>query len=54
MKRAQKQAASGQSATEVRLNRALEDAERSKAELNKLRQSSKVLVSPNSDGSLSR
>ncbi|XP_015728229.1 testis-expressed protein 9 isoform X2 [Coturnix japonica] len=41
LKRAQKQAASSQSATEVRLNRALEEAERCKAELNKLKQSNK-------------
>uniref|UniRef100_A0A8V0ZS38 Testis expressed 9 n=1 Tax=Gallus gallus TaxID=9031 RepID=A0A8V0ZS38_CHICK len=41
LKRAQKQAASSQSATEVRLNRALEEAERYKAELNKLKQSNK-------------
>ncbi|MCI4393006.1 hypothetical protein PGIGA_G00152370 [Pangasianodon gigas] len=41
MKRAQKQASSSHNATEVRLNRALEEAERSKAELNKLKQSSK-------------
>ncbi|XP_010115626.1 PREDICTED: testis-expressed sequence 9 protein, partial [Chlamydotis macqueenii] len=37
----QKQAARSQSATEVRLNRALEDAERCKVELNKLKQSNK-------------
>uniref|UniRef100_A0A8C9FDH5 Uncharacterized protein n=1 Tax=Pavo cristatus TaxID=9049 RepID=A0A8C9FDH5_PAVCR len=42
LKRAQKQAASSQSAAEVRLNRALEEAERYKAELNKLKQSNKV------------
>lgn len=47
MKRAQKQASSSHSATEVRLNRALEEAERCKAELNKLKQSSKVPISPN-------
>ncbi|KAL7833711.1 hypothetical protein AOLI_G00286710 [Acnodon oligacanthus] len=41
MKRAQKQAASAHSATEVRLNRALEEAEKSKAQLSKLRQSNK-------------
>ncbi|XP_072527893.1 testis-expressed protein 9 isoform X2 [Salminus brasiliensis] len=41
MKRAQKQAASSHSATEVRLNRALEEAEKSKAQLSKLKQSSK-------------
>ncbi|XP_021262896.1 LOW QUALITY PROTEIN: testis-expressed protein 9 [Numida meleagris] len=41
LKRVQKQAASSQSATEVRLNRALEEAERHKVELNKLKQSNK-------------
>ncbi|XP_065123659.1 testis-expressed protein 9 isoform X2 [Paramisgurnus dabryanus] len=41
MKRVQKQAASTHSATEVRLNRALEEAEKTKAQLNKLKQSSK-------------
>ncbi|XP_052663233.1 testis-expressed protein 9 isoform X5 [Harpia harpyja] len=41
LKRVQKQAAIGQSATEVRLNRALEEAERYKVELNKLKQSNK-------------
>ncbi|KAI4876808.1 hypothetical protein NFI96_013204 [Prochilodus magdalenae] len=41
MKRAQKQASSTHSATEVRLNRALEEAEKSKAQLSKLKQSSK-------------
>ncbi|GAA6081931.1 testis-expressed protein 9 [Tachysurus ichikawai] len=41
MKRAQKQASSSNNATQVRLNRALEEAERSKAELNKLKQSSR-------------
>ncbi|XP_066510113.1 testis-expressed protein 9-like [Hoplias malabaricus] len=41
MKRAQKQAASAHSATEVRLNRALEEAEKSKAQVNKLKQTSK-------------
>lgn len=46
MKRAQKQASSSHNATEVRLNRALEEAERSKAELNKLKQSSKVPMNP--------
>ncbi|KAI5626147.1 testis-expressed protein 9 isoform X1 [Silurus asotus] len=44
MKRAQKQVSSSHNATEVRLNRALEEAERSKAELVKLKQSSKDLV----------
>ncbi|XP_058238308.1 testis-expressed protein 9 isoform X2 [Hemibagrus wyckioides] len=44
MKRAQKQASSSHNATEVRLNRALEEAERSKAELNKLKQSSRDLA----------
>uniref|UniRef100_A0A2K6TKY7 Testis expressed 9 n=1 Tax=Saimiri boliviensis boliviensis TaxID=39432 RepID=A0A2K6TKY7_SAIBB len=37
-RRLQKQAASSQSATEVHLNRALEEAEKYKLELNKLRQ----------------
>uniref|UniRef100_A0A8C8ACW2 Testis expressed 9 n=1 Tax=Otus sunia TaxID=257818 RepID=A0A8C8ACW2_9STRI len=41
LKRVQKQAATSQSATEVRLNRALEEAERYKAELNSLKQSNK-------------
>ncbi|XP_049667817.1 testis-expressed protein 9 isoform X8 [Accipiter gentilis] len=41
LKCVQKQAAIGQSATEVRLNRALEEAERYKVELNKLKQSNK-------------
>ncbi|XP_019325850.1 PREDICTED: testis-expressed sequence 9 protein [Aptenodytes forsteri] len=41
LKRVQKQAASSQSATEVRLNRALEEAERYKVELNTLKQSNK-------------
>ncbi|XP_017561624.2 testis-expressed protein 9 isoform X1 [Pygocentrus nattereri] len=41
MKRAQKQVASAHSATEVRLNRALEEAEKSKAQLSKLKQSNK-------------
>ncbi|KFW06623.1 Testis-expressed sequence 9 protein, partial [Eurypyga helias] len=41
LKRVQKQAATSQSATEVRLNRALEEAERYKVELNKLKQSNK-------------
>ncbi|XP_009952075.1 PREDICTED: testis-expressed sequence 9 protein [Leptosomus discolor] len=41
LKRVQKQAATSQGATEVRLNRALEDAERYKVELNKLKQSNK-------------
>lgn len=42
MKRTHKQAASTHSATEVRLNRALEEVERTKTQLNKLKQSSKV------------
>ncbi|KAG8440445.1 hypothetical protein GDO86_006264 [Hymenochirus boettgeri] len=41
MKRIQKQSATSQSATEVRLNRALEEADRYKMELNKLKQSNK-------------
>ncbi|KFV38844.1 Testis-expressed sequence 9 protein, partial [Tyto alba] len=41
LKRVQKQAAASQSATEVRLNRALEEAERYKVELNRLKQSNK-------------
>uniref|UniRef100_W5LLJ6 Testis expressed 9 n=1 Tax=Astyanax mexicanus TaxID=7994 RepID=W5LLJ6_ASTMX len=41
MKRAQKQASSSHSAMEVRLNRALEEAEKSKAQLGKIKQSSK-------------
>ncbi|XP_069480991.1 testis-expressed protein 9 [Ambystoma mexicanum] len=41
MKRMQKQAVTSQGATEVRLNRALEETERYKMELNKLKQSSK-------------
>ncbi|XP_038177366.1 testis-expressed protein 9 isoform X5 [Arvicola amphibius] len=40
-RRLQKQAATSQSATEVRLNRALEEAEKYKVELSKLRQSNK-------------
>uniref|UniRef100_A0A8C2MJA8 Testis expressed gene 9 n=1 Tax=Cricetulus griseus TaxID=10029 RepID=A0A8C2MJA8_CRIGR len=40
----QKQAATSQSATEVRLNRALEEAEKYKEELNKLRQSNKDIA----------
>uniref|UniRef100_A0A671MF99 Testis expressed 9 n=1 Tax=Sinocyclocheilus anshuiensis TaxID=1608454 RepID=A0A671MF99_9TELE len=42
MKRTHKQAASTHSATEVRLNRALEEVERTKTQLNKLKQSSKM------------
>ncbi|KAA0723381.1 Testis-expressed protein 9 [Triplophysa tibetana] len=41
MNRAHKQAAGTQSATEVRLNRALEEVEKTKAQLHKLKQSSK-------------
>lgn len=41
-RRQQKQAASNQSATEVRLNRALEEAEKYKLELSKSRQNNKV------------
>uniref|UniRef100_A0A8D0B2F0 Testis expressed 9 n=1 Tax=Salvator merianae TaxID=96440 RepID=A0A8D0B2F0_SALMN len=44
LKRAQKQASASQSTTEVRLNRALEEAERYKMELNKLKQNNKELV----------
>ncbi|KAM9275705.1 testis-expressed protein 9 isoform 2-T2 [Morus bassanus] len=44
LKRVQKQAASSQSATKVRLNRALEEAERYKEELNKLKQSNKMHI----------
>ncbi|KAM9181795.1 testis-expressed protein 9 isoform 1-T1 [Mergus octosetaceus] len=44
LKRVQKQTATSQSATEVRLNRALEEAERYKIELNKLKQSNKDVV----------
>ncbi|KAG8505265.1 Testis-expressed protein 9, partial [Galemys pyrenaicus] len=40
-RRLQKQAATSQSATEVRLNRALEEAEKYKSELSKLRQNNK-------------
>ncbi|XP_072888991.1 testis-expressed protein 9 isoform X4 [Hemitrygon akajei] len=43
-KRAQKQFATNHSATEVRLNRALEEAEKYKAELNKLKQSNKDIT----------
>ncbi|KAF6133287.1 testis expressed 9 [Phyllostomus discolor] len=43
-RRLQKQAASSQSATEVRLNRALEEAEKYKLELNKLRQNNKDIA----------
>nr|KAF6503007.1 testis expressed 9 [Molossus molossus] len=45
-RRLQKQAATSQSATEVRLNRALEEAEKHKLELSKLRQTNKVIGSP--------
>ncbi|KAG5848964.1 testis-expressed protein 9 isoform X3 [Anguilla rostrata] len=41
LKRTQKQATTNHSATEVRLNRALEEAEKFKLELNKIKQSSK-------------
>ncbi|XP_054572180.1 testis-expressed protein 9 isoform X1 [Eptesicus fuscus] len=44
-KRLQKQAATTQSATEVRLNRALEEAEKCKLELSKLRQNNKDIAS---------
>ncbi|PNI74703.1 TEX9 isoform 3 [Pan troglodytes] len=43
-RRLQKQAASSQSATEVRLNRALEEAEKYKLELSKLRQNNKMHI----------
>uniref|UniRef100_A0A8C8U770 Testis expressed gene 9 n=1 Tax=Peromyscus maniculatus bairdii TaxID=230844 RepID=A0A8C8U770_PERMB len=43
-RRLQKQAATSQSATEVRLNRALEEAEKYKVELSKLRQSNKDIA----------
>ncbi|CAH6875182.1 Tex9 [Phodopus roborovskii] len=43
-RRLQKQAATSQSATEVRLNRALEEAEKYKVELSKLRQSNKDIT----------
>ncbi|XP_060240766.1 testis-expressed protein 9 isoform X2 [Meriones unguiculatus] len=43
-KRLQKQAATSQSATEVRLNRALEEAEKYKVELSKLRQNNKDIA----------
>lgn len=41
MKRVHKQASGTHSAAEVRLNRALEEVEKTKAQLNKLKQSSK-------------
>lgn len=41
-RRLQKQAAASQSAMEVRLNRALEEAEKYKLELSKLKQNNKV------------
>ncbi|XP_070618344.1 testis-expressed protein 9 isoform X1 [Erythrolamprus reginae] len=44
LKRAQKQAAATQSTTDIRLNRALEEAEKYKMELNKLKQSNKDVV----------
>uniref|UniRef100_A0A8C8ZMB2 Testis expressed 9 n=1 Tax=Prolemur simus TaxID=1328070 RepID=A0A8C8ZMB2_PROSS len=43
-RRLQKQAASSQSATEVRLNRALEEADKYKLELSKLRQDNKMHI----------
>nr|XP_060611941.1 testis-expressed protein 9 [Anolis sagrei ordinatus] len=45
LKRAQKQASVGQSSMEVRLNRALEEAEKGKAELNRIKQAKKDLAS---------
>uniref|UniRef100_A0A8B9CRU2 Testis expressed 9 n=1 Tax=Anser brachyrhynchus TaxID=132585 RepID=A0A8B9CRU2_9AVES len=44
LKHVQKQAATRQSGTEVRLNRALEEAERYKVELHKLKQSNKMHI----------
>ncbi|XP_067999994.1 testis-expressed protein 9 isoform X2 [Melanerpes formicivorus] len=44
LKRVQKQATTCQNATEVRLNRALEEVERYKVELNKLKQSNKDMA----------
>ncbi|XP_026537898.1 testis-expressed protein 9 isoform X2 [Notechis scutatus] len=44
LKRAQKQAAATQSTTDIRLNRALEEAEKYKMELNKLKQINKDVV----------
>ncbi|XP_058012025.1 testis-expressed protein 9 isoform X3 [Ahaetulla prasina] len=44
LKRAQKQVAAIQSTTDIRLNRALEEAEKYKMELNKLKQSNKDVV----------
>ena len=44
MKRQQKQQASSQSTTEVRLNRALEEVERYKAELAKAKSDVKVCI----------
>ncbi|XP_056428358.1 testis-expressed protein 9 isoform X1 [Hyla sarda] len=44
VKRIQKQSASNQSATEVRLNRAMEEADKYKMELNKLKQSNKDIA----------
>ncbi|XP_019389067.1 PREDICTED: testis-expressed sequence 9 protein isoform X3 [Crocodylus porosus] len=44
LKRVQKQASTSQSATEVRLNRALEEAERYRMELNKLKQNNKDIA----------
>ncbi|XP_034265247.1 testis-expressed protein 9 isoform X1 [Pantherophis guttatus] len=44
LKRAQKQVAATQSTTDIRLNRALEEAEKYKMELNKLKQSNKDVV----------
>ncbi|XP_015666474.1 testis-expressed protein 9 [Protobothrops mucrosquamatus] len=44
LKRAQKQAAATQGTTDIRLNRALEEAEKYKMELNKLKQSNKDVV----------
>ena len=50
-RRLQKQAVASQSAMEVRLNRALEEAEKYKLELSKLRQNNKVWEKLNGFGS---
>ncbi|KAB0341758.1 hypothetical protein FD754_018684, partial [Muntiacus muntjak] len=48
-RRLQKQAVASQSAMEVRLNRALEEAEKYKLELSKLRQNNKSVTSFSED-----